>query len=354
MIEVLEAEERNGGYETELRYDNALSVRLYQELACLINADPQDIAVFDGATRAWATIVGRLALRPDQRVIITPYEYAGNLVLLTALRQRYGFRIEVMPLDGDGDLDLDWLGHALDEDVALVSVPHVPSVCGVVNLIEDIGQALADRDTLYLVDGCQSVGQIAVDVQRMGCDLFTGAGRKFLCGPRGTGFAMASRRLREHLAPGLRDLHVADIDQHLHVTTHFDSARALELAERSPAAFVGLLTAVTDAPDPSSLDNGSMSAMLAGELRAMRGVEVIAPGRRQSGITTFRHDQVPAARITDELRTAGINVWEIAGSHTPLYMLERGIVTAVRVSAHWYTTEAELERFLGELRRIVA
>ena len=354
MVEVLEAERRDGAYETELRYDDELNVGLYKELGRLVNADPQDVAVFDSATRAWAATFGRLTIRPGQRVIITPYEYAGNLMSLTLLRERYDFELVAMPVDGSGDLDLEWLRRSLDGDVALVSVPHVPSGCGIVNPVEEIGQLLAGSDTLYVVDGCQSVGQVAVDVARIGCDLFTGAGRKFLCGPRGTAFAVASRRLRERLVPDLRDLHVADIDHRLAITTHVDSARGLELAERSTAVFLGLLTALAQAPDPAGIDNGRVSAALAAELRTMDGVEVIAPGLRQSGITTFRHDRVPAARIVEELRTAGVNVWKVAGSHTPLYLLERDIPTAVRVSAHWYTTEADLEHFLGALRGILA
>ncbi|MFI6504494.1 aminotransferase class V-fold PLP-dependent enzyme [Nonomuraea typhae] len=354
MIEVLEAEQRDGAYETEQRYDDELNVALYKELGRLVNADPQDVAIFDSATRAWSATFGRLALRSGQRVIITPYEYAGNLMSLTTLQKRYGFRIEVMPLDGAGDLDLDWLRRSVDDDVALVSVPHVPSGCGIVNPVEEIGRILDGGDALYVVDGCQSVGQLPVDVGRIGCDLFTGAGRKFLCGPRGTGFAVASRRLRERLTPDLLDLHVADIDQHLDVAEHVSGARGLELAERSTAVFMGLLASLAEAPDPAGLDNGHLSTALAAELRTVDGVQVFDPGRRQSGITAFRHDRVPAARIAEELRAAGVNVWKIAGSHTPLYLLERDVTTAVRVSVHWYTTEADLTRFMNELRRILA
>lgn len=354
MLEVFRAEQRHGAYETELRFDTDLNVRLYEEIASFVGADPGDVAYFDSATRAYVSTVPLLAPGDGERVIISPYEYAGNLLSLLAMRERYGFTIDIIPLDAEEDLDLEWLEKNVDDDVAFVSVPHVPSGCGIVNPVEEIGRILRGHDTFYVVDGCQSVGQLPIDLRALGCDVFTGAGRKFLCGPRGTGFAVVSPRFRGALKRGNRDLHVCAVDAQFAVTDHTSSARTLELAERSTAVAMGFLAAVSEAPDPVGIDNAARAAELSALLAGVPGIDIINPGRRQSGIVTFRHDRVPAADITSALRDGGINVWTIAGAHTPQYMLSREVTTAVRASVHWYTTAEQLETFGALLCRITS
>ncbi|WP_143672954.1 aminotransferase class V-fold PLP-dependent enzyme, partial [Streptomyces sp. b94] len=140
------------------------------------------------------------------------YEYAGNLISLFELRDRTGCTIEVVPLLPSGDLDLDWMATHIDDDVALVSVTHIPSGCGIVNPVEEIGRLLAPHRCFYAVDACQSIGQVPVSAARIGCQLLTGAGRKFLRGPRGTAFAYVAPELRAALLPGFHDLHVAHGD----------------------------------------------------------------------------------------------------------------------------------------------
>ncbi|MFE7616025.1 aminotransferase class V-fold PLP-dependent enzyme [Streptomyces sp. NPDC057496] len=354
MIDVLHAERRDGAYETELRLDGELNEQLYGELARLVGAAPDDIAYFDSATRAYVSTLPLLKPGPGERVILSPYEYAGNLLSLLALRERHGFTIDVIPLDAEGDLDLEWLEKNVDDDVSFVSVPHVPSGCGIVNPVEEIGRILRGTDTFYVVDGCQSVGQLPVDVSALGCDLFTGAGRKFLCGPRGTGFAAVSERLRAALERGSRDLHVSAVDARLAVEDRVHTARTLELAERSTAVAMGFLTTLREAPDPAGVDNASRAAELTALLTAVPGIEVINPGRRQAGIVTFRHDRVSPAELTAALGECGITVWTITGAHTPQYMLDRGVTTAVRASVHWYTTTAQIEALAAALRRITS
>ncbi|MGH8883369.1 MAG: aminotransferase class V-fold PLP-dependent enzyme, partial [Stackebrandtia sp.] len=146
----------------------------------------------------------------------------------------------------------------------------------------------------------------------------------------------------------------SSVDEHLAVTDHTDSARVLELAERSTAVTVGLLNAATEAHDFVNRGNEPTTRALAELLADVPGIEVIAPGERHSGIVTFRHDTVPAPRITETLRESGINVWNVVGWHTPQYLLGRGVPEAVRASVHWYTTSADLDSLVTQLRRITA
>ncbi|MFD5141837.1 aminotransferase class V-fold PLP-dependent enzyme [Streptomyces sp. NPDC058401] len=358
MTGCLRSEARDGAYETELRHADTLDKGVYESLARVLDAPAEGLALFDSATRAWTSAVTALSLSPRDRIWITPYEYAGNLILWTELRRRTGVRIEVVPLLPGGDLDVEWMRNSIREDVAVVSVPHVPSGCGIVHPVEEIGQVLASWPCLYLVDACQSVGQLPVSVGEIGCDLLTGAGRKFLRGPRGTGFAYIGPRLRERARPPFHDLHVADMTSDTTYEVHTDGARRFEYAERSAAAVMGLdaalrhqLRRTESAVEPSG---DTLRDLVRAAVEELPGTRLVDPGTRHASIVTFVCDRTPAPRVRDELAARGVNVWVAQGSHTPLFMRREGIDHAVRVAPHYYNTPDDVAVFARELRAIVA
>ena len=353
MAEVLDREAATGCYETEIHYDALVNDGVYRRLARVLAAPAGDLALFDSATRAWCSVVPRLPLGPADRVWVTPYEYAGNLISLFRLRDRTGCRIEVVPTLPGGDLDLEWMARNIADDVALVSVTHIPSGCGIVNPVEEIGRILAPYRCFYAVDACQSIGQVPVSVERIGCQLLTGAGRKFLRGPRGTAFAYVAPELRAALVPDFHDLHVARVDSANGYRDDDTSARTLELAERSTAAFAGFDTALTLFEEGTPFDHAEVFEALRATVSAIPGVEPLTPGSVQSGIVSFRHERVTAEAIRDGLAAHRINVWRIVGHHTPLYMADRGVETAVRASVHHYNTVGEIERFGRALREVL-
>lgn len=354
----LDDERRRGAYEAELASDGAARARA--ALAELLGTAIDDIALFDSGTRAWLSCLN--ALRPfarGSRVWITPFEYAGNLLALQALARRDGLRLEVIPLTSDGDLDLGWMERHAGADVRLVSVVHVPSACGVVLPVEAVGDLLRAHcpSALYVVDACQSAGQLPLSFGRIGCDLLTAAGRKFLCGPRGTGFAAVSRRWRAALGDHPLDLHSARaIDLLRHELTDATSARRLETSELNVGVFHGLATAVSEASAriTPAAETAAIYAELCARLRRRPELNLIMPGARHSGILSFTHRDLDAAAVVNGLRAEGINAWRIDGSHTPLYMAARGIDHAVRLSVHFYTTRGDLDRLDTALAHIAA
>jgi selenocysteine lyase/cysteine desulfurase len=347
-----EEEARTGSYETELRHERLLTGTLYEQLGRLVNAAPQDVALFDSATRAWCAVVLGMRFSSTDRVWVTPYEYAGNLIALRAAQQRYAFRLEVIPLLPSGDLDLDWVAAQVDSDVALVSAVHIPSGCGVVLAVEALGTLLRPWRCRYVVDACQAVGQLRVDVARIGCDVLTAAGRKFLCGPRGTGFAYISERVWSGAELPFYDLHVAAPGRADQLRLADQSARVYEYAERNNAALTGLSAALDVLPEP----DGSALALagaLREELAALPGIRLLCPGTVQSGIVTFVPESVPPAPLVAEMRRRGINVWNVHGWHTPIFMAEQGVDTAVRVSVHHYNTEEHIDSLVRALAEVV-
>ncbi|MEU1075104.1 MULTISPECIES: aminotransferase class V-fold PLP-dependent enzyme [unclassified Streptomyces] len=348
------AEEADGGsYEAEQRHADTLEREVYETLGRVIDAPSDDIALFDSATRAWSSVVSHIPFAAGDRVWVTPYEYAGNLILWTELRRRLDLRVEVVPVLPDGDLDLDWMSTHIGDDVAFVSVPHVPSGCGIVTPVEEIGKILAPWRCYYGVDGCQAVGQLPVSATSIGCDLLTGAGRKFLRGPRGTGFAAISPRLREAVALPFYDLHIADMTGGDDYEVHSTGARRLEYAERSNSSVMGLQAAARHHLARTDDGPGMVREAVREAIAQLPGTRLIDPGSRHASIVTFVHDRMPARDVQGALHTAGVNVWTAQGSHTPLYMNAVGVEAAVRVSPHYYNSMAEVERFARVLRDVL-
>lgn len=353
MTGYLAEEAQGGAYEAEQRHADTLEHGVYETLARALDAPADDIALFDSATRAWSSVVSHLPFTSGDRVWVTPFEYAGNLILWTELRRRFGLRIEVVPLVADGDLDLEWMSAHIGDDVAFVAVPHVPSGCGIVTPVEEIGKILAPWRCFYGIDACQSVGQLPVSVASIGCDLLTGAGRKFLRGPRGTGFAAIGPRLRAQVSLPFHDLHIADMvaDDDYEVRT--TGARRFEYAERGSAGVMGLDAAVRHHLARTDGGSGALRDAVRAVIEELPGTRLVDPGSRHAAIVTFTHDRVPPERIRAELRARGVNVWIAQGSHTPLYMRTAEVDFAVRVSPHYYNSTADVETFADALRDVL-
>ncbi|MFJ7968327.1 aminotransferase class V-fold PLP-dependent enzyme [Streptomyces sp. NPDC096324] len=322
-------EDRYGPYELDERLEDVLHREIHERLAALLGTPPGDTFLCTGAADAFAAVLSRLPLGPRDRVWATPYESAANLSTVLALRARTGCRLEVVPLRPDGDLDLEWMARHIGGDVALVCVPYVPSGCGIVHPVEDIGRLLAPHRCLYAVDASYAVGQLPLDAARIGCHLVTGDGWRFLRGPYAAGFAGVAPRLRTMLAPhGGPPL----------VPPHGAAAAALNRA-----------LALHTAPPPGR----DLALGLRAAVEDTAGTELIAPGRLQSGIVTFRHPDVPAALVRRRLADRGVVVGKTVAHEVPLYLPERGVVTAVRASVHHDNSAEDIEVFAHALKDAV-
>ncbi|MGA5552596.1 aminotransferase class V-fold PLP-dependent enzyme [Streptomyces pseudogriseolus] len=324
-------EDRYGPYELEDRLDDVLHREVHERLAALLGAPSRDMVLCTGAADGFAAVLSRLPLGPRDRVWTTPYESAANLTALFALRARTGCRLEVVPLRPDGDMDLEWMATHAGGDLALVSVTHVPAGCGIVNPVEEIGDILAPHGCLYAVDASYAVGQLPVDAGRIGCQLLTGDGWRFLRGPQSVGFAYVAPRVHDVLAP-YGGLPLAP--------PHGAAVAALNAALARPTAAF--------APAP-----GDLASLLRAAVEDTPGIEVVAPGRVQSGIVTFRHGELPAALARRRLADRGIVVWKTVAQETPLYLPGRGVVTAVRASVHPDDSAEDIERFSAALKDAV-
>ena len=364
QIEWLESEALTGGYElAEDREADLLAT--YAEVAALVGAERDEIALVENATFAWHQAFWSMPLRPGDRILTCTVEYASSYLSYLQAERRRGVSIEVIPDDEDGQLSVGALARLLDDGrapVGLVAVTQVPTNGGLVNPVAEVGALCRGAGVPFLLDACQSVGQMPVDVEEIGCDLLSATGRKFLRAPRGTGFLYVRRSLLDRLdrmgaEPAFLDLLGADWVAPDGYELRRD-ARRFENWESNQAAVAGLRAAVAYARswglDAIAERVGTVAESLRGRLAEIPGVRVHDLGRHRSGIVTFTLDGVAADDVRARLRGQGINVAVSGPSSTRLDAERRGLPPLVRASVHYVTTDAELDRLTGAIGDMAA
>lgn len=341
-----------GGYEAaEL---NAPAVeRFYDAVARLIGARADEIAYVENATRAWDMAFYAIPFAVGDRILTTTSEYSSNTIAYQQVAAAKGVSVEVVPDNADGTLSLDALEAELAKgSVRLVSLNHIPTHNGLVNPAADVGRLCREHGVLYLLDACQSVGQLALDVGEIGCDMLSATGRKFLRGPRGTGFLYVRRQIVPTLEPPFLDLHAAVWKAPDGFETRQD-ARRFETWERYVAGQIGLGVAADYAADLGIAEIEEhvtgLAAVLRRKLAARPATTVLDKGERPSGIVTFTVDGHDPAAIKAAARDRGVNV-SVANPRAHGYDPDT-VPAAVRASVHYYNTEEELERLLSALPR---
>lgn len=360
LVRHLDREARVGGYEAEADAADAID-GTYRSLARLLGCEPCEIALVENATRAWdmAFYAFAATLRPGDRILTSVSEYASNYIAYLQVARRTGAVVEVVPDDPHGALSIDALQAMLDERVKLIAITHVPTNGGLVNPAVEVGRVARSAGIAYLLDACQSVGQMPIDVSEIGCDLMSATGRKFLRGPRGTGFLYVRRHWIERLEPPFLDLHAATWTGPDRYEVRSD-ARRFENWESYVAGRVGLGAAVDYALALGLVNVEARVRALADGLRArlgdLRGVTVRDLGRpgTRCGIVTFTCGELDPRDLQSRLRAQRINVSVSRASSTLLDMSGRGLAALVRASVHCYNTDEELDVFCAAVRRWLA
>ena len=351
----LEREAHTGGYEAANEAAADLR-RPYTALAELIGAQPDQIALLDSASRAWDMAVYSLPLEPRDRVLIGRAEYGANAISLLQLQGRTGCQIVLIDDDEHGQIDLDALERALQEDeTAMVSLVHVPTQSGLVNPAVEVGRLCREAGVLFVLDACQSVGQLPLDVTELGCGILTGNGRKFLRGPRGTGFLYVHPELVTRIEPVMLDLHAASWVAPDRYEIRGDAGR-FEMWERDAAAQIGLGVAVEHALgwgiEAIAERNSALASGLRARLAEIPGVTVRDRGVQLCAITTFTVDGMAPEEVQTRLRAQRVNVAVSTLDSARLDLSNRGLESVVRASLHYVTTEDELDRFAAMVHAI--
>jgi selenocysteine lyase/cysteine desulfurase len=354
VVRHLQDEALLGGYEAADASAAAIE-RVYDAAATLLGASVDEIAIIENATRAWDMAFYSIPFAPGQRILTAQAEYASNYLAFLQVARRTGAVVEVIPNDSYGQVDLVALRQMIDGRVKLIAVTHVPTNGGLVNPAVEIGQIAREAGVCYLLDACQSVGQMPIDVRAIGCDVLSATGRKYLRGPRGTGLLYVRRAWIERLEPPLIDLHAATWTAPNHYRLRSD-ARRFENWETNVAGKIGLGVAIDYASgwglEAIWLRVRDLASRLRSQLRELPGVTVHDLGQTQCGIVSFAVAGHTAGTVRDRLRARQINVSISRLTSTRLDMTARGLDELVRASVHYYNSNDELDQLCDALRAL--
>lgn len=344
VIDHLRLEAEIGGYEAhEARLDQLESV--YDKVASHIGARSNEIALVENATVAWCQAFYALPLGPGSRILTCESEYASNYLAFLQRAKRDDARIEVIPSDATGAVDLDALEAAIGPDVALIAITWVPTSGGLVNPAAEIGRIARAHGVPFLLDACQAVGQIRIDVREIGCDFLSATGRKFLRAPRGTGFLYVAERWIERLEPPMIDLYAATWVTRDTYKLRKD-ARRFENWENAYALRAGLGAAL-DYADEIGMDAiearvRHLADFCRARVNEVEGLEVRDLGTQRCGIVSMEATGQDPAALVAGMRKAGFAIGTSSPDSTRIDFEKRALPTLIRIAPHYYNTEDEI------------
>jgi selenocysteine lyase/cysteine desulfurase len=295
--------------------------------------------------------------QPGDRIVTAQNEYSSNYIAFLQRSRRTGAEIVALPPSDSGEIDLEALEQTLKAGgVKLVALTHIATNNGMVQPAAEVGRLTRHFGVPFLLDACQSVGQMNLDVDALGCDMLSAAGRKFLRGPRGTGFLYVRRSLLPTLEPPFLDNHSAEWSA-TDAYTMRDDARRFELFESSAALALGLGAAAEYAMriglDRIEVRVQQLAATLRHSLSRVEDIHVTDSGTVKSGVVMFLHERVQSAELVAQLAARGITVRLGGRFSTRLDARLSAMDDLVRASIHYYNTEEEIERFSETLSEVV-
>jgi selenocysteine lyase/cysteine desulfurase len=353
--EHLTFEARVGGYEAaDLRHKEI--EKFYHSAARLLNTRSRNIAFTANATDSFCRAVSSIPLKKGDVILTTNEDYISNQILYLSFVKRFGIELVRVKSLESGVIDLEELEKNLKKTPKLVAVTHVPTNSGLIQPIKEIGEMCRRYDTLYLIDACQSIGQLRLDVDELQCDFLSVTSRKFLRGPRGAGFLYISDRvLEDGFEPLFIDMRGADwVEADKYIAR--DTAVRFEDWEFAYSLLLGTGAAIDYLLQLDILrikeQLQSLSSYLRNELTEIDRVTVQDRGPSLAALVTFHMQGSNADFIKAELLKERINVVTSIRNFAVIDYDRKGVDWTIRVSPHYYNTREELDLFLDVVKRM--
>ena len=351
VTDYLSLESEVGGYEAAQDQAQMLD-GVYDSVAKLIGARPDEVALLENATAAWCMAFYSTPFQPGDRILTCEAEYGANYVAFLQRAKRDGIVIDVIPSGANGAIDLEALETMIDERVKMIAITWIPTNGGLINPAKEVGTIARQHGITYLLDACQAVGQMPVDVAELGCDFLSATGRKFLRGPRGTGFLFVKADQLQTMEPVMIDHFSAEWVEPDRYQLRPD-ARRFENWENAYALRAGLGAAVDYA-----LDLGleaiqerafGLATYLRGQLNNLPGTTVRDLGFQQCAIVTWTTDGLEPQATVKNLRDNGVTIGASGPNSTLLDSTRRNLPVMFRAAPHYFNTEDEIDRLIVAL-----
>ena len=357
VLRHLELEQEIGGYEAADARVDALR-DAYEVVGRLIGASARNVAMQQNSTVAFAQAFAAFDLRRGDLILTSRADYASNQIMSLALSRRVGVEVVRAPDAPEGGIDPQAVRELIRRRrPTLLALSWIPTNSGLVQPAEPIGEICREADIPYILDACQAVGQMPVDVGRLHCDYLAAATRKFMRGPRGVGFLYVSDRALEAGAyPLTVDMHGADWTDPETFALKPD-ARRFEQWEISHALVLGAGAAAGYALEvgigKARERSWGLAASVRERLAEMDGIRVLDRGRSLCAIATAELGGRNAEQVKLALRARGINTSSPLREDAVIDMDEKRAASAIRISPHYYNTADEIDRALAALAEVL-
>ena len=357
VLRHLELEQEIGGYEAADARVDALR-DAYEAVGRLIGASERNVAMQQNSTVAFAQAFAAFDLRRGDLILTSRADYASNQIMYLALSRRVGVEVVRAPDAPEGGIDPQAVRELIRRRrPTLLALSWIPTNSGLVQPAEPIGEICREADIPYILDACQAVGQMPVDVGRLHCDYLAAATRKFMRGPRGVGFLYVSDRALEAGAyPLTVDMHGADWTDPETFALKPD-ARRFEQWEISHALVLGAGAAAGYALEvgigKARERSWGLAASVRERLAEMDGIRVLDRGRSLCAIATAELGGRNAEQVKLALRARGINTSSPLREDAVIDMDEKRAASAIRISPHYYNTADEIDRALAALAEVL-
>lgn len=354
----IDLEATMGGYEAAASRRESVD-QFYQNTSTLFGTNDRNIAFTANATDAYNRALSAVDFNRGDVILTSSNDYVSNFVAFLSLHKRLGIEIKIIKNLPSGEIDLG----ALKNDIikyrpVLFSLTHIPTNSGLIQPVEEAGEICRNYDLLYLVDGCQSAGQLEVNLSDIGCDFYSATFRKFLRGPRGAGFLYVSdRMLDQGRYPLFLDMRGADWDKEEDFTLHH-SAKRFEDWENSYAVLLGAAAACKYASTITTPVIEKRCRFLAGKMREelgqIDGVNVLDRGSEKGAIVTLHTPNLHKEQLREALKAEKINCSFGSPLNALLDFKEKGIDWLLRLAPHYYNTMEEIQKPVEILRSLIA
>ncbi|MDC3091555.1 aminotransferase class V-fold PLP-dependent enzyme [Rickettsiales bacterium] len=338
-------EKKIGGYEAQ-DLKHKLLDKFYTNVSNLINADESEISFLSNSTLAWNLVFNSIHLSPEDNIIIFENEYSSNYISILKRRKLFN-KLLIIKINKKGLINLDELEKKVDSNTKVLSVNHIASQSGNVFPIKKIGKILKskNKNAIYIVDGCQSAGQVKIDVKNINCDFFTASGRKYLRGPRGTGFLYIKKNIKNKINPVFLDLSSSSVNKKNKITID-PSSKFMENFEHSPALKLGLSTAIEETLnigiDKINKKIVELSKYFRNKISSNKNCILMEDKSTLSGINTMYFMNHDVKKVFKYLNKFGIRTYVSNEKTSFLYFRKIKKKNILRVSFHHFNTKKEI------------
>jgi len=328
-----------------------------QELADFIGAKTGDeIAFTKNGSEAVNMIINGIPWKAGDEVIVSSLETTSGFVPLLRLAKTKGVKVKVARNNSKGIVEINEIKKLITDKTKLILLIHLSNAIGTLQPVEDIGKICGKHNILFLVNASQSIGQVPVDVSKLGCDFLIAPCRKWLRGPTGLGFLYCQSKLITELEPsfiGWNSTRWFPEKDYYYTNT----AERFEAGEYDYPVIVGLRSAIDYIREVGGINEirdrvEELTAYLIENLKKIEGIEIYGTldARLRGGIVSFNIEHMKP-EVVGSLMSRNSIILEVGDFAAPLALKTFGIRICVRVCVHYFNTYEEIDKFISVIEK---